>query len=102
MNFLALISTPRRGAAPAAPIADNPPPPQPLLDDARPALRSCGWFDSSWELQQGLAVAELPDAELPVAALWFVELPRADRAALEQALAGLMPVLPAVDSAWLQ
>ena len=54
--------------------------------------RACGWFDSSWELRQGLAVNELPEAELPVAALWFAEL---------------MPVvLPmsalGVESAWLQ
>ena len=53
---------------------------------------SCGWFDSSWELRQGLAVNELPEAELPVAALWFAEL---------------MPVLLprsalVVESAWLQ
>ena len=55
-------------------------------------VRACGWFDSSWELRQGLAVKELPEAELPVAALWFAEL---------------MPVvLPAsalgLESAWLQ
>lgn len=54
--------------------------------------RTCGWFDSSWELRQGLAVNELAEAELPVAALWFAEL---------------MPVLLplsalAVESAWLQ
>ena len=55
-------------------------------------VRACGWFDSSWELRHGLAVNELPEAELPVAALWFAEL---------------MPVLlPASalagESAWLQ
>jgi hypothetical protein len=55
-------------------------------------VRACGWFDSSWELRQGLAVNEWPEAELPVAALWFAEL---------------MPVLlPASalagESAWLQ
>lgn len=37
-------------------------------------VRACGWFDSSWELRQGLAVNELPEAELAVAALWFAEL----------------------------
>ena len=26
--------------------------------------RSCGWFDSSWELQHGLAVNEWAEAEL--------------------------------------
>jgi hypothetical protein len=61
-------------------------------DAERGEARSCGWFDSSWELHQGLAVNELPEAELPVAALWFADL---------------MPVLLpasalAADSAWLQ
>lgn len=51
-------------------------------------VRACGWFDSSWELQQGLAVSELPEAELPVAALWFAELTPL--------------VLPELESAWLQ
>lgn len=55
-------------------------------------VRACGWFDSSWELRQGLAVNELPEAELAVAALWFAEL--------------LPVVLPAsalgLESAWLQ
>ena len=63
------------------------------LDKAEPGdARACGWFDSSWELHQGLAVNELAEAELPVAALWFAEL---------------MPVLLplsalGVESAWLQ
>jgi len=54
--------------------------------------RPCGWFDSSWELRQGLAVNELPEAELPVAALWFAELTPAQLPA--SALA--------VESGWLQ
>jgi hypothetical protein len=54
--------------------------------------RACGWFDSSWELRQGLAVNELPEAELPVAALWFAEL-----------LPVLLPASAlAGESAWLQ
>jgi hypothetical protein len=48
------------------------------LTSAEPAERGaappCGWFDSSWELRQGLAVRELPEAELSVAVLWFAEL----------------------------
>ncbi|MDH4390182.1 MAG: hypothetical protein QE285_02010 [Aquabacterium sp.] len=45
-------------------------------DDASPA---CGWFESSWELRQGLAVqelgaSELPDADGTLAALWFAAL----------------------------
>lgn len=65
------------GAAPGGPADPEP-------------VRACGWFDSSWELQQGLAVSELPDAELPVAALWFAEL-----------LPQVLPQ-PAPASAWLQ
>ena len=54
--------------------------------------RVCGWFDSSWELRQGLAVNELPEAELPVATLWFAEL-----------MPVLLPVSAlAVESVWLQ
>ena len=62
-------------------------------DHAEPGdVRACGWFDSSWELRQGLAVNELPEAELPVAALWFAELMPLLLPA--SALAG--------ESAWLQ
>ena len=58
----------------------------------RGGARTCGWFDSSWELRQGLAVNELPEAELPVAALWFAEL-----------MPALLPLSTlAVESAWLQ
>ncbi len=32
---------------------------------------ACGWFESSWELQHGLAVSELPDSDAALAALWF-------------------------------
>lgn len=41
-------------------------------DDAGP---TCGWYESSWALREGLAVRELAPAELPddgsVAALWL-------------------------------
>lgn len=33
-----------------------------------------GWFESSWDLQQGLAVSELPDRDGAAAALWFSAL----------------------------
>ena len=36
--------------------------------------QACGWFESSWDLQQGLAVSELPDSDGAVAALWFTQL----------------------------
>ena len=38
------------------------------------AESACGWFESSWDLRQGLAVSELPDSELALAALWFTAL----------------------------
>lgn len=43
----------------------------PAAEDSTPV---CGWFDSSWELRQGLAVTELPDSDGSVAALWFAAL----------------------------
>ena len=33
------------------------------------ATPACGWFESSWDLQQGLAVSELPDRDGAAAAL---------------------------------
>ena len=68
-------------AAATTALAEAPVPP------VAAELRSCGWFESSWELRQGLAVHELPDSEGAVAALWFADLARAQ---------------PAADSAWLQ
>ena len=52
---------------------------QAAIDCAEPANAAdavpvCGWFDSSWELRQGLAVTELPDSDGTVAALWFAAL----------------------------
>ena len=32
---------------------------------------ACGWFDSSLDLRQGLAVSELRDADWTVLVLWF-------------------------------
>lgn len=55
----------------AHPQAANPPADLPAADDPAPA---CGWFDSSWELRQGLAVTELPDSDGSAAALWFAAL----------------------------
>lgn len=51
-----------------------------LPDPDEPAAPGCGWFDSSQALRDGLAVQELPDSELPVAALWFGALAAAQRA----------------------
>lgn len=50
-----------------------PAPSQPHLapEDGPPG---CGWFDSSWALDQGLAVSDLPDSDGTVAALWFAQL----------------------------
>lgn len=38
------------------------------------ATPPCGWFESSWDLQQGLMVNELPDRDGAAAALWFSAL----------------------------
>ncbi len=66
----ALDASPEVPAAPAS------------ADKLTPALAEragCGWFDSSWDLHQGLAVTELPASDWPVAALWFGNKPRAQR-----------------------
>ncbi len=61
------VSIPR--VPPAAAAGDAP------ADDASP---TCGWFESSWSLRQGLAVQELGPSELPddgtVAALLLAAL----------------------------
>ena len=45
-----------RPTAPAAPPAPSPQPRAVVGLDGVKTHRSCGWFDSSWELQQGLRV----------------------------------------------
>lgn len=64
--------------------------------------RSCGWFDSSWELQHGLAVNEWAEAELPAAALWFADLMVADLMCPDLMPAVLPTSAQAAESAWLQ
>ena len=64
--------------SPVVPAAGGPPAPAgcdaagarvvaPLAAEAA----ACGWFESSWELQHGLAVSELAASDDPLAALWF-------------------------------
>ena len=36
-----------------------------------PGQHACGWFESSWDLQQGLAVSELSDRDGTAAAMGF-------------------------------
>ena len=61
-----------------------PPPPPPAasplaaaaVTGAKPAApaveaRACGWFDSSLDLRQGLAVSEVRDPDWTVLVLWF-------------------------------
>ena len=48
--------------APAAPRACQVPP----RDTADDAVSLCGWYESSWELQRGLAVVEGPTLEQAV------------------------------------
>ena len=55
----------------AAPASVAPPPPAPPETGS-----ACGWFDSSWELRQGLRVIEHMDfdrlpAEVPLA--WLLQ-----------------------------
>ena len=47
-----------RPTAPAAPPATSPQPRAIACLDGVKTHRGCGWFDSSWELQQGLRVVE--------------------------------------------
>ena len=52
------------------PLAPAVPPPSGAgLDD--PSASVCGWFDSSLDLLQGLAVHELAETDSTVLALWF-------------------------------
>lgn len=80
---LATAALPSRAAAPPAPARVGLPTPAtplpagvaaPAPDAALPADPGCGWFESSWDLQQGLRVSEWPDSDGPVAALWFATL----------------------------
>jgi hypothetical protein len=67
------------------PLPTPPSRPAAIVDAAATARGegggTCGWFDSSWELRQGLSISELPASDLVVAALWFpalaAALPRA-------------------------
>ena len=68
------VAAPTSACQPTAvPLADAASPAA-LPDAAAPAGPACGWFESSWDLQQGLRVSEWPDSDGPVAALWFATL----------------------------
>ena len=41
------------------------------VDLQAPASADCGWYASSFDLRQGLAVSELVDSDGSLAALWF-------------------------------
>jgi len=72
-SSLALAQAADRAAHPAA----TPPAGMaggPVSADSAGATAACGWFESSWDLQQGLAVSELPDRDGAAAALWFSAL----------------------------
>ena len=64
---------------PASPTAQQPAQLSVELPVDLPAEpgRTCGWFDSSLELQQGLAVQEWPADDWAVAALFFAQRPAA-------------------------
>ena len=63
-----------RAAPPEAPAPADVPAQAAAPAAALPAGAACGWFESSWDLQQGLLVSEWPDSDGPVAALWFATL----------------------------
>lgn len=71
MNMLPIAPPrhPARACSPAAQIDATVP-----VEGERPDTPTCGWFESSWDLQQGLAVSELQDSDGSVAALWFTRL----------------------------
>jgi hypothetical protein len=76
---------PEPGLRPTLPVLTLP------AEAAEAAESACGWFESSWELRQGLAVSEWPDSDLTVAALWFGKL-----------AGGTCPVLPSASWPGLQ
>ena len=55
----------RRYTSERAPAPDRP------ADAPPPEASVCGWFDSSLDLRQGLAVSELAEPDWTVLALWF-------------------------------
>ncbi len=61
-----LARIPSPGAGPA-----RTPAPALPAGMALPETRACGWFESSLDLQQGLAVSDLADPDWTVLALWF-------------------------------
>ena len=62
----------RRIPSPVVGPAQGPAPAAARPADATPPEASaCGWFDSSLDLQQGLAVSELAEPDWTVLALWF-------------------------------
>lgn len=63
-----------RAAPPGAPEPADVPAQAAAPAAALPDGAACGWFESSWDLQQGLLVSEWPDSDGPVAALWFATL----------------------------
>lgn len=59
------------GQRPAIGQAALPAPALSVVAGLAESPAGCGWFDSSHELHQGLAVQEWPDADWAVAALYF-------------------------------
>lgn len=76
MNLLTRLQRLRCPATPATWTAAMPTA-LPVADPAEPAEppepAACGWFDSSHALRQGLEVTEWPEADGPVAALYFLD-----------------------------
>ncbi len=65
----ALLAPAACKAAPAPEAALQPALPQ--AADTPPEASACGWFDSSLDLRQGLAVSEMAEPDWTVLVLWF-------------------------------
>ena len=66
---LPLSITPPAAPDPLTPPADPAAPVAAAASPAEPG--TCGWFDSSLDLRQGLAVSEVRDPDWTVLLLWF-------------------------------
>ena len=65
----ALLAPAACKAAPVPEVAVQPA--VPAAADVLPEARACGWFDSSLDLRQGLAVSEIAEPDWTVLVLWF-------------------------------
>ena len=67
----ALLAPAACKAAPLPEVALQPAVPAAAAAAALPEASACGWFDSSLDLRQGLAVSEMAEPDWTVLVLWF-------------------------------